>query len=125
MGFFTGFASGFALTTSILFITVQVHRSNRIEQRKAISAQVEQINWLTSSIGAYDRRNLPADVPRRRREELAAQSPSVPTMKDILKQKWNTELEVLTRKAYETKWEDVRDAATEGWKAAARVVKRD
>jgi altered-inheritance-of-mitochondria protein 5 len=46
-------------------------------------------------------------------------------MKEILKQKWNTELEVLTRKAYETRWEDVRDAATEGWKAAARVVKRE
>ncbi|KAJ5297919.1 hypothetical protein PENANT_c012G03517 [Penicillium antarcticum] len=125
MGFFTGFASGFALTTSILLITVQVHRSNRIQQRKAISAQVEQINWLTSSIGAYDRRNLPADVPRRRREEIEAQNPSVPTMKEILKQKWNSELEVLTRKAYETRWEDMRDAAIEGWKAAARVVKRD
>ncbi|OGE47927.1 hypothetical protein PENARI_c035G06034 [Penicillium arizonense] len=125
MGFFTGFASGFAFTTSVLFITVQVHRSTRIEQRKAIRAQVDQIDWLTSSIGAYDRRNLPADVPRRRREEVEAQNPSVPTMKEILKQTWNTELEVLTRKAYETRWEDVRNAATEGWKAAARVIKRE
>ena len=46
-------------------------------------------------------------------------------MKEILKHEWNKEVEVLTKKAYETRWEDVRDAAAEGWKAAARVVKRE
>lgn len=46
-------------------------------------------------------------------------------MKEILKHQWNKEVEVLTRKAHETRWEDVRDAAAEGWKAAARVVKRE
>ncbi|KAJ5490488.1 hypothetical protein LT330_008531 [Penicillium expansum] len=125
MGFFTGFLGGFAFTSSVLYITVQVHRSTRISQRKAIHAQVEQIDWLTSSAGAYDRRFLPEDISRRRREELEAQNQPEPTMKEILKHKWNKEVEVLTKKAHETTWEDMRDAAAEGWKAAARVVKRE
>ncbi|KAJ5951361.1 uncharacterized protein N7479_009774 [Penicillium vulpinum] len=125
MGFFTGFLGGFAFTSSVLYITIQVHRSTRISQRKAIHAQVEQIDWLTSSSGAYDRRFLPEDMPRRQREELAAQNQAEPTMKEILKHRWNKEVEALTRKAYETRWEDVRDAAGEGWKAAVRVVKRE
>lgn len=80
---------------------------------------------MTSSAGAYDRRFLPEDLTRQRREELEAQKQPEPTMKEILKHEWNKEVEVLTRKAYETRWEDVRGAAVEGWKAAARVVKRE
>ncbi|KAJ5494687.1 hypothetical protein N7463_010774 [Penicillium fimorum] len=125
MGFFTGFVGGFAFTSSVLYITIQVHRSTRISQRNAIHTQVEQIDWLTSSAGAYDRRFLPEDMPRRRREELEAQKQAEPTMKEILKHRWNKEVEVLTKKAYETSWEDVRGAASEGWKAAVRVVKRE
>ncbi|KAJ5827669.1 hypothetical protein N7447_004432 [Penicillium robsamsonii] len=125
MGFFTGFVGGFAFTSSVLYITIQVHRSTRISQRNAIHTQVEQIDWLTSSAGAYDRRFLPEDMPRRRREELEAQKQAEPTMKEILKHRWNKEVEVLTKKAYETRWEDVRGAASEGWKAAVRVVKRE
>ncbi|KAJ5872290.1 uncharacterized protein N7529_004643 [Penicillium soppii] len=125
MGFFTGFLGGFALTSSVLYITVQVHRSTRIAQRKAIREQVDQIDWLVSSSGAYDRRNLPTDIPRRRQEELEAQKRAEPTMKEILKHRWNKEVEVLTRKAYETRWQDVRDTVSEGWKAAARVVNRE
>ncbi|EKV12655.1 DNA polymerase epsilon subunit B [Penicillium digitatum] len=125
MGFFTGFFSGFAFTSSVLYITVQVHRSTRVSQRKAIHAQVEQIDWLTSSAGAYDRRFLPEEVPRWRREELEAHNQPEPTMKETLKHKWNKEVEVLTRKAHETTWEDVRDAAADSWKAAARLVKRE
>lgn len=56
---------------------------------------------------------------------MEAQKQAEPTMKEILKHKWNKEVEVLTRKAYETRWEDVRDAAAEGWQAAVRVVKRE
>lgn len=113
------------MTSSVLYITVQVHRSTRIAQRKAIREQVDQIDWLVSSSGAYDRRNLPTDIPRRRQEELEAQKRAEPTMKEILKHRWNKEVEVLTRKAYETRWQDVRDTVSEGWKAAARVVKRE
>lgn len=116
---------GFAFTSSALYITVQVHRSTRIAQRKAIRDQVDQIDWLVSSSGAYDRRNLPIDIPRRRREELEAQKQAEPTMKEILKHRWNKEVEILTRRAYETRWQDVRDTVADGWKAAAQILKRE
>lgn len=116
---------GFAFTSSVLYVTVHVHRSTRIAQRKAIREQVDQIDWLVSSSGAYDRHNLPVDIPRRRREELEAQKQAEPTMKEILKQRWNTEVENLTRKAYETRWQDIRDATADGWKAATQIIKRE
>lgn len=46
-------------------------------------------------------------------------------MKEILKHRWNQEVEKLARKAYESRWEDVRGTAKETWKAAMRLVKRD
>lgn len=116
---------GLAFTSSALYITIQVHRSTRIAQRKAIREQVDQIDWLVSSSGAYDRRNLPTELPRRRREELEAQKLAEPTTKEILKQRWNKEVETLTRKAYETRWQDIRDTAADGWKAAAQILKRE
>ncbi|CAI7599814.1 unnamed protein product [Penicillium bialowiezense] len=125
MGFFTGFLGGFAFTSSALYITVQVHRSTRIAQRKAIREQVDQIDWLVSSSGAYDRRNLPTELPRRQREELEAKKLAEPTTKEILKQRWNKEVETLTRKAYETRWQDIRDTAADGWKNAAQILKRE
>ncbi|KAJ5794367.1 hypothetical protein N7457_000966 [Penicillium paradoxum] len=125
MGFLTGFLGGFALTSSALYITIQVHRSTRISQRKAIHEEVAQIDWLTSSAGAYDRRFLPEDIPRWRREELQAQNRAEPTMKEILKHKWNKEVEILTRKAYEVTWEDMRNTAAGGWKTIVQVVKRE
>ncbi|KAJ5145540.1 uncharacterized protein N7515_000104 [Penicillium bovifimosum] len=125
MGFFTGFLGGFAFTSSVLYVTIQVHRSTRISQRKAIRDEVAQIDWLNSSAGAYDRRFLPEDIPRRRREELEEQKRAEPTMKEILKHKWNKEVEILSKKAHETKWEDVRNTAANGWKAVAQAVKRE
>jgi altered-inheritance-of-mitochondria protein 5 len=80
---------------------------------------------LNSSAGAYDRRFLPENVPRRRREELEEQQRAEPTMKEILKHKWNKEVEILSKKAHETSWEDVRNTATNGWKAVAQAVKRE
>ncbi|KAJ5482364.1 hypothetical protein N7475_001176 [Penicillium sp. IBT 31633x] len=124
MGFLTGFLGGFAFTSSVLFVTIQVHRSTRIAQRQAIYEQVAQIDWLTSSAGAYDRRFLPENVPRWRREELETSKRAEPTMKEILKHKWNKEVETLTRKAYETRWEDVRNTAADGWKTIAQAVRR-
>ncbi|KAJ5562203.1 hypothetical protein N7535_003341 [Penicillium sp. DV-2018c] len=125
MGFFTGFLGGFAFTSSVLFITLQVHRSNRISQRKAIRDEVAQIDWLNSSAGAYDRRFLPEDLPRRRHEELEERKRAEPTMKEILMHKWNKEVEILNQKAHEIKWEDVRNTAANGWKAVAQAVKRE
>ncbi|KAJ5151866.1 hypothetical protein N7492_010161 [Penicillium capsulatum] len=123
MGFITGFASGFALTSSILYISVQVHRANRLEQRRVIREQVDQINWLASSSGAYDRRFLPPDS--RPREERTRESEDQTSIKEVLKHRWNQEVEFLARKAHETRWGDIRDGATNVWKAALNVVKKD
>ncbi|KAJ5689662.1 hypothetical protein N7462_004054 [Penicillium macrosclerotiorum] len=124
MGFIAGFVSGFALTSSALFITMQVHRTTRLQQRRAIREQVEQINWLASSSGAYDRRLLPEDPPRRSEERHTPREDQI-TMKEVLKHRWNQEVEKFARKAYESRWEDVRDTAMEGWKAALRLVKKE
>ncbi|KAL2817882.1 hypothetical protein BJX63DRAFT_429572 [Aspergillus granulosus] len=130
MGFFAGFFSGFALTTSMLYLTIQVHRSNRLAQRNAIREQTQAINYLALSRGAYDRRLLPADKDA---EEVSAQvmglgssrSGSGSGMQDQLKHQWNEEVRKLARKAYESRWEDVRDTAVEGWKGVRRLVKRE
>jgi len=116
--------SGFALTTSVLYLTVQVHRATRLEQRRAIREQVDQINWLASSAGAYDRRFAPNEDYRNIEDRRAA-AQQQPTMKDVLKHRWNQEVELLARKAYESHWEDVRSTAVEGWRAAVRLVKKE
>lgn len=46
-------------------------------------------------------------------------------MSDALKHRWNKEVETLARKVYESRWEDARNAAVDGWKAAKRLVKGD
>lgn len=112
--------TGFSLTTTLLYLTIQVHHSNRIDQRNAIRQQVELLNNLASPTGAYDRRLAPKD---HRPHLEAATEPSQPPMKDMLKHRWNKEMETLARKVYEGRWEDVRDTAVEGWKAAKRLVK--
>ncbi|KAJ5369645.1 hypothetical protein N7509_014257 [Penicillium cosmopolitanum] len=124
MGFFTGFISGFALTTSALYITVTIHRTNRLEQRRVIRDQVEQINWLARSTGAYDRRNLPEDIPRTLEDRFPPREGPI-TIKEVLKHRWNTEVEKLARKAHETRWEDVRDATAEGWRGVMSLVKKE
>ncbi|KAL3459902.1 hypothetical protein BJX64DRAFT_263900 [Aspergillus heterothallicus] len=128
MGFFAGFFSGFALTTSMLYLTIQVHRSNRLAQKNAIREQTQAINYLALSRGAYDRRLLPADKDA---EEISAQAMGLGSprprsgVQDQLKHQWNEEVRKLARKAYESRWENVRDTAVEGWKGVRRLVKRE
>ncbi|KAE8147006.1 hypothetical protein BDV25DRAFT_41855 [Aspergillus avenaceus] len=121
MGFFTGFFSGFALTTTALYLSVQVHRSIRLEQRNTIREQSQALNSLASPVGAYDRRLAPKDLPPT--QELS--EPLRPTMKDLLKHHWNQEIEKLARKAYDIHWEDARNTAAEGWKTVTRLVKKE
>ena len=115
--------SGFALTAAVLCITIQGHRANRLEQRRAIREQVERINWLASSSGAYDRRFAPSDASRHhdtRRSEHEDQKP----MKEILKHRWNQEVEGLARMINNTHWEDVQNTAADGWKAVIDSVRK-
>lgn len=101
-----------------------MHHANRLEQRKVIREQVDQINWLASSSGAYDRRFLPQDTPRRREGTQSEQEGQV-SIKEVLKHKWNQEVEALARKAHETQWEDVRNATTNSWNAVWKSVKKE
>lgn len=48
-----------------------------------------------------------------------------PDMKEVLKHRWNEEVEKLTRKAYDSRWEDVREGATDSWNAVKSFVKKD
>ncbi|KAL4930089.1 MICOS complex subunit Mic12 family protein [Aspergillus undulatus] len=112
--------SGFALTTSVLYITIQVHRSARIDQKAAIRDQTKTIEWLAQSRGAYDRRLLPKEEAPALRERQSA-----PGMQDQLKHRWNEELRAFARKAYDTTWEDVRDMAQEGWSGVRRLIDKD
>ncbi|KAG2414083.1 hypothetical protein HFD88_003274 [Aspergillus terreus] len=123
MGFISGFFSGFALTTSVLYLSIQVHRSNRLEQRNLIREQTQLLNWLASPTGAYDRRLIPIEV-RQPEKKDPAEPPRYP-MKDLLKHRWNEEVQTLARKAVETRWEDVRDTAGESWKILMRLVKKE
>ncbi|EPS31799.1 hypothetical protein POX_d06008 [Penicillium oxalicum] len=124
MNFVSGFASGFALTTSVLYITVTVHRATRLEQRRQIREQVHQINWLAASAGAYDRRFLPEHKPRNL-EDVESSKESEITIKDVLKHRWNQEVGNFARNANGNRWEVVKDAASRGWDDVLRLVKKD
>ncbi|KAK1150290.1 hypothetical protein N8T08_000192 [Aspergillus melleus] len=123
MGFFAGFFSGFALTTTALYLSIQVHRSNRLDQRDVIREQTRILNQLASPIGAYDRRLAPTTLPKPDKDTSAESSR--PELKDLLKHRWNKEVETLARKAYESRWEDARATAAEGWRSVVRLVKRE
>lgn len=109
-------------------MTIKVHQANRIAQRDAIRQQTETLQWIGSSIGAYDRRSSPKlleekksletdyySEPARKHREL--------TTKELLKHRWNTEVQALTRKVYEGRWEDARGRVAEGWETARKYVK--
>lgn len=110
------------MTSTLLYLSIKVHSSNRLEQRDAIHEQVRLLRNLASPIGAYDRRLAPKNpLPT----DDTAPQPSQPSMEDRLKHHWNKEVEKLAKKAYASRWQDARDAAVEGWKAAKRLVKGD
>ena len=124
--------SGFALTTSLLYVTLQVHRSNRLDQQRAIREQAQLLNWLASPAGAYDRRFAPAEdlrpsriVTEERVREREREKAAHPSFETLFKDRWNREVQTLARKAYESRWEDARDTAVEGWKAVVRLMKKE
>ncbi|PYH95822.1 hypothetical protein BO71DRAFT_322301 [Aspergillus ellipticus CBS 707.79] len=119
MGFFTGFCSGFALTSSAFYLAIQIHKSNRLEQRNAIREQTQALNWVASSTGAYDRRLLP------KYDQRINEAPTEPTLQDHLKHRWNQEVEGLARKANESRWEDARSTVAKGWNSVVGFVKRE
>lgn len=111
------------MTTTALYLSIQVHRSNRLDQRDVIREQVQVINQLASPIGAYDRRLAPKSLPKP--DEETSPESSRPELKDLLKHRWNKEVATLAQKAHQSRWEDARATAVEGWKSVVRLVKRE
>ncbi|KAJ5489660.1 hypothetical protein N7539_004550 [Penicillium diatomitis] len=123
MNFVSGFAGGFALTTSVLYITITKHRATRLEQRRQIREQVHQINWLAASAGAYDRRFLPQHKPRSIETTKRPEETQI-TIKDVLKHRWNQEVGNFARNANGNRWEVVKNAASRGWNDILQFVKK-
>jgi altered-inheritance-of-mitochondria protein 5 len=138
MGFMTGFVSyhfpfpqqgvhhlihqqfgGFTLTASVLYLSVQVHRSTRIQQRDAIREQVAILNDISSPLGAYYRSFAQEETPLRK------DTSKKPSAEELLKHQWNKEMETLATKALNLRWQDVSQTATEGFKTISRFVKRE
>jgi MICOS complex subunit MIC12 len=119
---------GFTLSVSLLYISIQVHRSNRIRQRNAIREQTAIINGLASPAGAYYR-EFASPIKASRQDPASSEAPIAPTEKqpskeDYLKHQWNKEIERLALKAFAFKWENVRDTATDGYETVSRLIKK-
>jgi len=132
MGFATGFFGGFALTSSILYLSVQVHRANRLQQQAIIREQIEILNALASPAGAYYRKFAPLqseaghwNVKKDKEDNDEVFKRRRPSKQELLKHQWNKEAESLVRRALAVRWEDVRGTAAEGYKTITRLVKRE
>jgi altered-inheritance-of-mitochondria protein 5 len=107
-----------------LYLSVQVHRSNRLQQRQAIREQTEIINEIASPLGAYYRRFAP-DSQQTPTVAVAGAEPRRPSTEELLKHQWNKEVETLAKKAFSLRLEDVREDAMKGIKTISRLVKRE
>lgn len=94
MGFTTGFLGGLTLTYSLLYLSVYVHRSNRTHQSLLLRQQARLLN---SNIDPPESEYEP---PTYRTEQAG--------LEEQLKDRWNREVEKLTRAAQETDWEALR-----------------
>ncbi|RMD42497.1 hypothetical protein DV735_g2587, partial [Chaetothyriales sp. CBS 134920] len=92
MGFTNGFLGGLTLTYSVLYLSLQLHRSNRAYQQTLLAQSRE---LLTSH---YDPQPSPLD-PLPPVYELQK-----PGLSELLKDTWNAEVERLVRNVQETDW---------------------
>ncbi|RAO64284.1 uncharacterized protein BHQ10_000296 [Talaromyces amestolkiae] len=125
MGFMAGFFGGFTLTASVLYLSVQVHRSTRLAQRDAIREQVEILNDISSPLGAYYRRfGQENDLQKSAIAPLPPPPQKKPSAEELLKQQWNKEVEALAKKTVTLRWQDVTNTATEVARVISDLVKR-
>jgi MICOS complex subunit MIC12 len=133
--------SGFTFTTSVLYLTLQYHRSNRLHQQAIIREQTEILNSLASPAGAYYRRfalpphnriknkNLTeleeGDATADEGEQQQQRARPRPGTEEILKHEWNKEIASLARRVFAVRWEDVTETAVEGCKTITRLVKKE
>ncbi|KAG5960685.1 hypothetical protein E4U57_008094 [Claviceps arundinis] len=111
MGFVNGLTGGVALTLSIAYLSVLAHQRNREEQGRSLRAQALAIQSLIDPI--------PQPLPPTRSEVAAAKRAETV---EVLKERWNTEIESAVRWVQRADWEDVRegleDRITSLWDAA-------
>jgi len=118
MGFLTGFFGGFTLTTSILYITLYLHQTNRQYQHALLREQIDILNSLgLPATGAGELRNghSASAVMERRGYYLRGR----PGVVELAKAQWNRELEALVRSTQEVTWADTRKC----WGFMERMLK--
>ncbi|KAG9965313.1 hypothetical protein KCU61_g2066, partial [Aureobasidium melanogenum] len=96
MGFTTGFIGGIALTSSLFYISLNLHERNRLYQSSLLR---QQSNLL---------RNITDPQPK---EPSQTARHLVPGLADRLKYRWNTELEAAVRKIQHFDWDQWRREA--------------
>ncbi|RMZ90427.1 hypothetical protein DV736_g2342, partial [Chaetothyriales sp. CBS 134916] len=105
MGFTNGFLGGLALTYSVLYLTLHLHRANRSYQHTIL---VQSHDLLSSH---YDPQPSPLDPPVYELQK--------PGLTELLKDTWNAEVERLVRKVQETDWDakrrDLENLAGNAW----------
>lgn len=98
MGFVTGFTGGATLTLSIAYLSVLAHQRNREEQGRSLRAQALAIQGLIDPI--------PQPLPPTRSEVAAAKRAEAI---EVVKDRWNDEIENAVRWVQRTDWEDFRE----------------
>ncbi|KAG9737114.1 hypothetical protein KCU73_g10079, partial [Aureobasidium melanogenum] len=96
MGFTTGFIGGIALTSSLFYISLNLHERNRLYQSSLLR---QQSNLL---------RNITDPQPK---EPSHTARHLVPGLADRLKYRWNTELEAAVRNIQHFDWDQWRRGA--------------
>ncbi|KAF2461534.1 hypothetical protein BDY21DRAFT_89447 [Lineolata rhizophorae] len=109
MGFTTGFLGGFTLTTSLLYLTIALHRNNRVSQALALRQSSQTLNDIVEP---------PPALPPPPSARVAR-----PSLVETAKDKWNAEVETLVRKVYDTDWNQVREQAEDNVGAVWRKIK--
>ncbi|KAK5171253.1 uncharacterized protein LTR77_004397 [Saxophila tyrrhenica] len=99
MGFTTGLLGGFTLTTTLLYLSLDLHTRNRVYQ----SALLHQQSLILTNVVEP----LPPSPPPTNREIQAG-------VLERAKDRWNAELESNVRKLQHVDWSDVRTRMEEG-----------
>lgn len=85
---------GLTLTTSLVYLSLLSHRQNRVQQAHLLRQQATVLNSIIDP--------APAELPQIDQEVRGG-------VLETAKDRWNTELEHLVRRAYNTDWGRVRE----------------
>ncbi|PTB68038.1 hypothetical protein BBK36DRAFT_1115234 [Trichoderma citrinoviride] len=99
MGFATGFTGGVTLTLSLAYLSVLAHQRSREAQSQSLRTQTLMIQHLLDPV--------PQPLPPTRSEVAAAQREAAV---EVIKQRWNSEIENAVRWVQHTDWDEVRES---------------